>query len=32
MNWINFEIQKDDSYHKHYTVIQKGKKDLKILK
>ena len=32
MNCINFEIQKEDSYHKHYTVIQKGKKEFKILK
>ena len=32
MNDINFEILKEDSYHKHYTVIQKGKKDFKILK
>lgn len=29
---VNFEIIKNDSYYKEYTVIQKGKKDFKILK
>ncbi|MGL5591708.1 MAG: tyrosine--tRNA ligase [Mycoplasmoidaceae bacterium] len=29
---INFEINKNVSYHNQYTVIQKGKKDFKILK
>ena len=32
MNCMNLNIHKADPYLKHYTVIQKGKKDCKILK
>ncbi|MGL4616720.1 MAG: tyrosine--tRNA ligase [Mycoplasmoidaceae bacterium] len=29
---INFELTKKDSYYKKYTIVQKGKKNFKILK
>ena len=32
MDCINFEIQKEASYHMHYTVIQNGKNEVNILK